>query len=82
MRLRLEQDLEDLRAAVDKQAARTVAPLARTVDRDQCFSPELWAAVRDLGPDPVAVRGAARRRRDRTLARSPRVRNRTATAGC
>lgn len=49
MRLRLEQDLEDLRAAVDKQAARTVAPLARTVDRDQCFSPELWAAVRDLG---------------------------------
>jgi alkylation response protein AidB-like acyl-CoA dehydrogenase len=49
MKLRLEQELEDLRVAVDKQAIRTVAPLATEVDRNQSFSPELWAAVRDLG---------------------------------
>lgn len=49
MRLRLEQDLEDLRAAIDGQAARTVAPLAEKVDRDQSFSPQLWAAIRDIG---------------------------------
>jgi alkylation response protein AidB-like acyl-CoA dehydrogenase len=36
-------------ASVDGQAARTVAPLAEHVDRAQTFSPELWAAVRDIG---------------------------------
>ncbi|NKY54569.1 acyl-CoA dehydrogenase family protein [Nocardia flavorosea] len=49
MRLRLDQELEDLRAAVDGQAARTIAPLAEKVDRTQTFSPELWAAVRETG---------------------------------
>ncbi|MEU7817113.1 acyl-CoA dehydrogenase family protein [Pseudonocardia sp. NPDC049154] len=49
MRIRLEPELEALRAAVDGQAARTVAPLAEKVDRGQAFSPELWAAVRDIG---------------------------------
>ena len=49
MRLRLERDLEDLRAAIDGQAARYVAPLAAEVDRQQKFSAELWSAIRDLG---------------------------------
>lgn len=49
MRLRLERDLEDLRAAIDGQAARYVAPLAAEVDRQQHFSADLWSAIRDLG---------------------------------
>ncbi|WP_433632387.1 acyl-CoA dehydrogenase family protein [Nocardia sp. CA-120079] len=49
MKLRLDQDLEDLRAAVDGQAARTVGPLAAGVDRAQGFSQELWDAVREIG---------------------------------
>jgi alkylation response protein AidB-like acyl-CoA dehydrogenase len=49
VKLRLEQDLEDLRDSLDRQAANTVAPLAGQVDRDQAFSPELWSAIRDLG---------------------------------
>jgi alkylation response protein AidB-like acyl-CoA dehydrogenase len=49
MRLRLDQDLDDLRTAVDQQAARTVEPLAAGVDRTQAFSRDLWAAVRDIG---------------------------------
>jgi alkylation response protein AidB-like acyl-CoA dehydrogenase len=49
VRLRVEPELEELRAAVDGQAAKTVARLARQVDRDQRFSPELWEAVRELG---------------------------------
>ncbi|WP_433461933.1 acyl-CoA dehydrogenase family protein [Spirillospora sp. CA-128828] len=49
MRLRVEPELEGLRAAVDGQAAKTIAPLARGVDQDQRFSHELWQAVRELG---------------------------------
>lgn len=49
MGMRLEQDLEDLRESVDRQAARTIAPLAAGVDRTQAFSRELWAAVREIG---------------------------------
>jgi alkylation response protein AidB-like acyl-CoA dehydrogenase len=49
VRLRLEQDLEDLRASVDGQAARTIAPLAEKIDREQQFSAGLWSAVRDIG---------------------------------
>ena len=49
MKLRVEPELEELRAAVDGQAAKTVAPLARQVDRDQRFSHELWRAVCGLG---------------------------------
>ncbi|MFC5747850.1 acyl-CoA dehydrogenase family protein [Actinomadura rugatobispora] len=49
MRLRVEPELEELRAAIDGQAAKTVAPLAPRVDRDQRFSPELWRAVCELG---------------------------------
>jgi alkylation response protein AidB-like acyl-CoA dehydrogenase len=49
MWLRLEQELEDLRAAIDARATRTVAPLAGKVDREQKFSPALWTAISDLG---------------------------------
>ena len=49
MKFRLDQDLEDLRAAIEGQAARTVAPLAAKVDRTQAFSPELWNVICDLG---------------------------------
>jgi alkylation response protein AidB-like acyl-CoA dehydrogenase len=49
VRIRLEPELEEFRAAVAAAAAKTVAPLAGAVDREQRFSPELWGAVRDLG---------------------------------
>ncbi|MBY8863580.1 acyl-CoA dehydrogenase family protein [Nocardia sp. CA2R105] len=49
MRLRLDSELEDLRATVDNHAKRTVGPLAEKVDRTQSFSRELWAAVREIG---------------------------------
>lgn len=40
MRFRLDQDLDDLRAAVDQQAAHTVALLAAGVARTQVFARE------------------------------------------
>lgn len=49
MRLGLDPDLLALRDSIDAQAARHIAPLADAVDRDQKFSPELWAAVCELG---------------------------------
>ena len=45
--MRLEPELEEFRDAAG--AAATVGPLAERVDREQRFSPELWAAIRDLG---------------------------------
>ena len=49
MRLGLEPELLALRDSIDGQSARTVAPLAEGVDRDQKFSRELWKAICDLG---------------------------------
>jgi alkylation response protein AidB-like acyl-CoA dehydrogenase len=43
------EDIEHFRAVVAEQAAARIAPLAAEVDRKQQFSPQLWAAVRDLG---------------------------------
>ena len=45
----LDDDIQQLRTVVAQQAAVRVASLASAVDREQRFSPELWAAVRDLG---------------------------------
>ena len=49
MRLGLEPDLLALRESIDAQAMRSIAPLAAGVDREQKFSPKLWAAVCELG---------------------------------
>jgi alkylation response protein AidB-like acyl-CoA dehydrogenase len=49
VRIRLEPELEDFRAAVHAAGAKRVGPLAEKVDREQWFSQELWCAVRDLG---------------------------------
>jgi alkylation response protein AidB-like acyl-CoA dehydrogenase len=45
----LDDDIRQLRAVVAQQAAVRIAPLAAEVDHEQRFSPELWAAVRDIG---------------------------------
>jgi alkylation response protein AidB-like acyl-CoA dehydrogenase len=45
----MDDDIQQLRAVVAEQAAVRIAPLAPEVDREQRFSPELWAAVRDVG---------------------------------
>src|SRR4051794_21489118 len=45
----LDDDIQQLRAVVAEQAAARIAPLAADVDREQRFSPQLWAAVRDVG---------------------------------
>jgi alkylation response protein AidB-like acyl-CoA dehydrogenase len=45
----LDDDIQQLRSVVAQQAAVRIAPLASRVDREQRFSPELWAAVRDVG---------------------------------
>ncbi len=44
-----DEDVGQFRAAIAEQAAVRIAPLAAEVDRDQHFSPALWAAVRELG---------------------------------
>ncbi|WP_068183031.1 acyl-CoA dehydrogenase family protein [Mycobacterium sp. UM_CSW] len=49
MKLPVEPELESLRAAIAARAKSTVRPLAAQVDREQKFSWELWAAVRELG---------------------------------
>jgi len=46
--LKLPEELESFRQAVRAQANARVAPLAAMVDREQRYSPELWAAIRDL----------------------------------
>jgi alkylation response protein AidB-like acyl-CoA dehydrogenase len=45
----MEDDLQQLRTVTGEQAALRIAPLAADLDREQRFSPGLWAAIRDLG---------------------------------
>lgn len=49
MKLAVEPELETLRTAIAARAAATLGPLAAAVDREQKFSWDLWAFVRELG---------------------------------
>jgi len=49
LRLPVEPHLELLRTSISRRAMEIIRPLAREVDRDQAFSPALWAAVCRLG---------------------------------
>jgi alkylation response protein AidB-like acyl-CoA dehydrogenase len=50
----LPPSLQDLARSVRRQSWRELAGLAADLDRAQRFSPELWAAVRDLGIVPLS----------------------------
>jgi len=47
--LNLSEELESFRQVVRVQAAARLGPAAAAVDREQRYSPALWAAVCDLG---------------------------------
>lgn len=49
MKIRLEPQLEKLRAAVNAASAKRVGPLVEKIGGEQRFSQELWCAVRDPG---------------------------------
>ncbi|MEV5559271.1 acyl-CoA dehydrogenase family protein [Nonomuraea wenchangensis] len=58
----LPADLEELAASTRRRALDRIAPLAAGVDRDQEFSHEMWAELREMGifglPLPESAGGA------------------------
>ncbi|MDN5925275.1 MAG: acyl-CoA dehydrogenase family protein, partial [Xanthomonadales bacterium] len=45
----LGEDIDLLRASVCAFAAKEIAPLAESIDRDNLFPHELWRKLGDLG---------------------------------
>jgi alkylation response protein AidB-like acyl-CoA dehydrogenase len=58
----LSSELEEFRQAIGAQSRARIGPLAASVDRDQSFSPQMWAALHDMGmfglPFPESLGGS------------------------